>query len=383
MAKAWQDYGELVGAHEVGVDDVLIRDVSDITDNAAGTNKRWKPGALAQPKSTFLEDEGPDAGTFFVVGFDEADNPVFADVSNLPTATTSYMPTANVTVSAVTDSPAVGTSRHYTAASPVLVTLDDNLADGDDCDLAKGPGSGVIRIRPGTGKTLDGQGGSSATAAVSDAAWGTPSGNNVTVTSAGNNLPILENGALVEVRNHTTADNNGFYILTSTSTAGSMALAKRSGNAPQSAAAVAVEIDTIRSRVLHNKTYVKRRGTDYEVDGATDEATTAFADHDANGHVIKGNLVAVETKTGALLDADSGKRLTTTGPITVPTTPGWWAVVRLGANTHDISFNSATLDVSAEGWAAGDKLAVTVMSATEIEIERTANADVVDQGSFV
>lgn len=49
--------------------------------------------------------------------------------------------------------------------------------------------------------------------AVSDAVWGTPSGATVGVTSAGSNLPTVRIGQYVLVRNHSTAANNGYYVV--------------------------------------------------------------------------------------------------------------------------------------------------------------------------
>lgn len=49
--------------------------------------------------------------------------------------------------------------------------------------------------------------------AVADAVWGTPTGATVGVTSAGNNLPTVRIGQYVLVRNHSTAANNGYYVV--------------------------------------------------------------------------------------------------------------------------------------------------------------------------
>jgi hypothetical protein len=48
---------------------------------------------------------------------------------------------------------------------------------------------------------------------VTDAVWGTPSGANVQVTSAGAGLPTVRIGQKVLVINHATAANNGYYVV--------------------------------------------------------------------------------------------------------------------------------------------------------------------------
>lgn len=73
--------------------------------------------------------------------------------------------------------------------------------------------------------------------------------------------------------------------------------------------------------------------------------------------------------------ADSHAYITTDGAITIPTATGWECLLKLGGD-HDISFNSTTCDVSAEGWASGDLLKVEVKSSTAIEVWRlVASAD--------
>lgn len=82
------------------------------------------------------------------------------------------------------------------------------------------------------------QGGSTA---VSDAAWGAPSGNTVTVTSAGANLPAMSAGDFIEVRDHSNPVNNGLYVETGGSpTTSSITIDKITGSAPATASAEAV-----------------------------------------------------------------------------------------------------------------------------------------------
>jgi hypothetical protein len=87
-----------------------------------------------------------------------------------------------------------------------------------------------------------------AATAVSDAVWGTPSGNSVTITSAGNNLPVIQANSMFRVRSHPTAANEGLYFATATSTAGSLSAIKV-GSAPVASASSAVNVklpDTIQ-----------------------------------------------------------------------------------------------------------------------------------------
>lgn len=81
------------------------------------------------------------------------------------------------------------------------------------------------------------QGGSTS---VSDAAWGTPSGADVTITSAGSGLPTIAAGAFFEVRSHSNAVNNGLYVATGSPTTASLPATKVSGANPAAAAGEAV-----------------------------------------------------------------------------------------------------------------------------------------------
>ncbi len=81
------------------------------------------------------------------------------------------------------------------------------------------------------------QGGSTT---VTDAVWGTPSGMNVTITSAGAGLPATSVGDFFEVRDHSQSVNNGLYIATGTPSTSSIATTKVSGSAPLAASSEAV-----------------------------------------------------------------------------------------------------------------------------------------------
>ena len=82
--------------------------------------------------------------------------------------------------------------------------------------------------------------------AVSDAVWGTPAGNTVTVTSAGSNLPVPAANQEIEVLDHSDAENNGRYRTTETAsllTQASMPLVKVEGDPPSAASGEAINID--------------------------------------------------------------------------------------------------------------------------------------------
>lgn len=95
---------------------------------------------------------------------------------------------------------------------------------------------------------------------VSDAVWGTPTGNQVTITSAGSGLPPLDANEFFEVRKHPQTVNNGLYRATGTPTAGSVTADKVSGSNPVAdAVARAVEffsaVDTaVSNMVFQNAT---------------------------------------------------------------------------------------------------------------------------------
>jgi hypothetical protein len=79
------------------------------------------------------------------------------------------------------------------------------------------------------------------------------------------------------------------------------------------------------------------------------------------------------------LSVNSDCYITTDGAITIPISTGWRCWMELGGD-HDISFNSTTIDVSAEGWGTGDILRVIVKSATVCKVWREVAA--ADLGAF-
>jgi len=72
-----------------------------------------------------------------------------------------------------------------------------------------------------------------ASTTVSDIVFGTPTANQVTVTSAGTNLPLLLDNEWVEIRDHSDTVNNGLYQVNDASpSTGSVTLDKVSGSNP-------------------------------------------------------------------------------------------------------------------------------------------------------
>lgn len=87
--------------------------------------------------------------------------------------------------------------------------------------------------------------------AVSDGVWANATGETVDITSAGGNLPTMEIGARFEVRNHSTAGNNGGYQVLSTVTNG-YNCQKLTGADPANAASEPVDVDSERKSVFYD-----------------------------------------------------------------------------------------------------------------------------------
>ena len=73
----------------------------------------------------------------------------------------------------------------------------------------------------------------------SDAAWGTPTGNTVTITGTAS-LPTIPAGAYFEVRDHSTPANNGLYVETGGTPTTSSITADHLTDTPVTAVAEAV-----------------------------------------------------------------------------------------------------------------------------------------------
>lgn len=74
------------------------------------------------------------------------------------------------------------------------------------------------------------------TTSVTDAVWGTPSGNVVEITSTGGGLPAMTAADFLEVRDHSNPVNNGLYVETGgTPTVYAITVTKLTGSAPAAA----------------------------------------------------------------------------------------------------------------------------------------------------
>jgi hypothetical protein len=69
-------------------------------------------------------------------------------------------------------------------------------------------------------------------ATLTDAVWGTPSGQTVTLTSVGSNFPAINANQWFEIRGHPSTQNNGLYEATGTPTTGSITCDKIGAVAP-------------------------------------------------------------------------------------------------------------------------------------------------------
>jgi hypothetical protein len=121
---------------------------------------------------------------------------------------------------------------------------------------------------------------------------------------------------------------------------------------------------------------------DLTLGGTVDIRDDVTLDASASG---AGLINATRSDAGtAIAVADSGKYIISDGALTIPNTAignGWFnCLLEVGANTHDIDFNSITLDISAAGFAAGDVYMVVVKSGTTIKIQGPAG--VFDQTDF-
>ena len=100
-----------------------------------------------------------------------------------------------------------------------------------------------------TDPTFLGQG--TATVAA-DTVFGTPSGSDVTITSAGTNLPVLVAGDYFEIRSASEPENNGLYIATGTPSNASLPSTKIAGDN----GAIPVAATSASASFLHTNTAV-------------------------------------------------------------------------------------------------------------------------------
>ena len=242
---------------------------------------------------------------------------------------------------------------------------------------------------------------------TSDAVWGTPSGQAVTITSAASGLPVIPTGYVFFVRSHSNSRNNGSYRASGTPTAASLTATKRWG-APVAASSEAIDI----------KPGVEVIGSaNVNIDGVT-SPSIVIDDRPSNGVVFLeirnsgsapfggayGDIDALQLvenptefrdamllvagasitddgpifATGPLRkDIHGGRVILTTGNVTIPnaaTDVGMGGIIKAGG-AHTVTFNSLT----SAPLAAGDLVTYYVQT-TAIIIAR--RSPVSDQMSF-
>jgi hypothetical protein len=102
---------------------------------------------------------------------------------------------------------------------------------------------------------------------VSDMVFGSPTGNQVTVTSAGTNLPLLTDNEFVEIRDHSQTVNNGLYQVDDASpSTGSVTLDKVSGSDPIAAGSESASVfSSIRN--AETVTFTNQSGFTVDITG--------------------------------------------------------------------------------------------------------------------
>lgn len=90
-----------------------------------------------------------------------------------------------------------------------------------------------------------------------------------------------------------------------------------------------------------------------------------------DGRIAAGNLLRQGTRSDAgtaLSLDDSGGDFVTGGALTILNTPGFHCDLEIGADTHDFTHNSITLDISAAGFVAGETYTVRVRESNAIRV---------------
>ena len=300
--------------------------------------------------------------------------------------------TAREVASAAFDNPTSGDWVQYSNSSGVLVVLNGALEDDGEAVLQALSGAGTLLIVCSNTYTINEATGAAASTTVSDLVVTGSSGADTTWTSAGGNLPTLVAGDYVELRNHSTAANNGWYVVTTFTSTSDIDLTKlvdtdtATLTNPADASSESADVDEPVALTLETIATIKRTGTDFIVQGGTDGAKLITGDVTLNRSVIGGGLVNV-TRSTAGTEAgvvDSGKYIISGGAWTIPNTAigdGWFNCLwEVGADTHDPTFNSDTLDISVAGFTAGEVYMVVVKSASTIKIQGPAG--VFDQTDF-
>ncbi len=128
-------------------------------------------------------------------------------------------------------------------------------------------------------------------------------------------------------------------------------------------------------RVLHTTAYVRRRGTDFEIFGGTDEPTVSFATHDMAGNLMTVAGVAVASGVGVsgllTMATHSGGIFTTGGNVTVPNVAGF-SVTLIAGGAHTVGAGGATTAL-----ATGDVLSVFIPVAGTVRAVKQLAANVI------
>lgn len=166
----------------------------------------------------------------------------------------SFAPETPDSATAITVGDAPGTNKSLTGTGPITLTLSQTTAQGVRQEFTPKTDQ-IITVDPAAQARylVPGDTDAAATVEVADAVWGTPTGNNVTITSAGNGLndpsaspaAPFSAGDLFRIRTHSVAANVGLYIATGTPTAGSLPATKIDGTPPQAAGSEAVDLDAL------------------------------------------------------------------------------------------------------------------------------------------
>lgn len=335
-----------------------------------------------------LNADASPTTSYRVVLFTAAGNLVYATLGNLPGTGSTGVLTARAVSSAAVDNPTSGDWVRY-SDDPVLIVLNGALTDDGEAILQLISGGDNLEIVCSNTYTINAASGADSSTNVTDLVLENQTGNQVDWTSAGSNLPAATVGDYFELRNHSDSDNNGWYILdTITSANADWTLTKlvdtnsSSTTEPNNATSEAADIDAPVALNLKSIASVKRIGTDFVVTGGTDDAKDFDGSDLGNiGDVtvagsISGNSLDPDSASGALATTTSGKKITTSGSITIPNSAigdGYWqGLIEVGADTHDWTHNSITLDISGESFSAGEIYSVVTSSSSAIDISGPA-----------
>lgn len=166
---------------------------------------------------------------------------------------------------------------------------------------------------------------------VSDMVFGSPSGAQVTITSAGTNLPAIAAGEYFEIRGHSESENNGLYLEDGGSpTTGSITASKQTGVNPVTAssesASVLGETGASTEKSVHvdlagKRVWLLQQGN-LSTDGVAKQAVYSFLKEEWKSDPLLIQLgfpmdaistEVYELKNGWAYNADSSRQLLRTG----------------------------------------------------------------------